>query len=138
VVDNVRGGELGANSDRSSEAQRTHHPSSTSANDLARALPDAICSKPQRRCGADDPGDCIGEGKDRFDLGHMGVTTSRQFFGRTGHTPDGCMLRIWRSATSSASPGLRGKVRLLQATCRSGRTRTAPESSVPEKLVHAR
>lgn len=39
---------------------------------LARE-PDAICSKPQRRCGADDPGDCIGEGKDRFDLGHMGV-----------------------------------------------------------------
>lgn len=43
------------------------------ANGLARALPDAICSKPQRRCGADDPGDCIREGKDRFDLGHMGV-----------------------------------------------------------------
>ncbi len=48
------------------------------------------------------------------------------------------MSRIWRSATSSSSPGLRGKVRLLQATCRSGRTRTAPESSVPDKLVHAR
>src|SRR5674476_34414 len=92
VIDNVMGGELGADSDRSSQAQRTHHASSTSANGLARALPDAIWSKPQRRCGADDPGDCIGRGKDR----------------------------------------------LLQATCRSGRTRTAPESSVPEKLVHAR
>ncbi len=73
MIDNVMGGELGADSDRSSQAQRTHHASSTSANGLARALPDAICSKPQRRCGADDPGDCIGEGKDRFDLGHMGV-----------------------------------------------------------------
>jgi hypothetical protein len=39
VVDNVMGGELGADSDRSSEAQRTHHASSTSANGLARALP---------------------------------------------------------------------------------------------------
>ncbi|HZL66398.1 MAG TPA: hypothetical protein VFC29_03615 [Candidatus Limnocylindrales bacterium] len=35
MIDNVMGGELGADSDRSSQAQRTHHASSTSANGLA-------------------------------------------------------------------------------------------------------
>src|SRR5665648_51862 len=53
----------------------------------------------------------------RYSADFIIITSGFRFSIHTGHTPDGCMSRIWRSATSSSSPGLRGKLRLLQATC---------------------
>jgi len=106
-----------------------------------RALPDAICVPSLnsfvvqmiRRT-------TLEKAKNELTTGPRGSRTSRQkaHSQSDSHAPDGWMSRIWRSATSSLSRGLRGKLRHLQATCRSGRTRTAPESSVPEKFAQAR